>query len=139
MVATIQSMKLALTYAILALIATVANIALQEISLRLYQGPHAIALSVLAGTAAGLALKYLLDKRYIFRFRATDALHDGRTFTLYVLMGVVTTAIFWGFEFAFHLLFEARALRYLGGAIGLAIGYGIKYRLDKQYVFRQPA
>jgi hypothetical protein len=27
-------------------------------------------------------------------------------------------------------------MRYLGGIIGLAIGYLTKYRLDKRYVFR---
>jgi hypothetical protein len=27
-------------------------------------------------------------------------------------------------------------MRYLGGLIGLAIGYWTKYRLDKRYVFR---
>jgi hypothetical protein len=27
-------------------------------------------------------------------------------------------------------------MRYVGGCIGLAIGYVIKYRLDKRYVFR---
>jgi hypothetical protein len=48
---------------------------------------------------------------------------------------VVTTAIFWGFEFGFDRLFQSKDMRYLGGLIGLAIGYWTKYRLDKRYVF----
>jgi hypothetical protein len=43
--------------------------------------------------------------------------------------------IFWGFEFTFEYLFETKALRYLGGVIGLCIGYVVKYQLDKRYVF----
>lgn len=129
-------MRLAITYAILALIATAANIGAQDLVVRLHAGAHAVLLSVLVGTAVGLVVKYVLDKRYIFRFRARDAAHDGRTFALYTLMGLATTVVFWGFEFGFHLLFETREMRYLGGVIGLAIGYLTKYQLDKRYVFR---
>lgn len=129
-------MRLAITYAILALIATAANIGAQDLVIRLYAGAFDLLVSVMAGTAVGLVVKYILDKRYIFRFRARDAAHDGRTFALYTLMGLATTVVFWGFEFGFHLLFETREMRYLGGVIGLAIGYLTKYHLDKRYVFR---
>lgn len=129
-------MKLAITYAVLALIATIINIAVQDIFLHLYVGQYAIAVSILLGTAVGLVTKYLLDKRYIFHFRAHNAAHDGKTFMLYTIMGLLTTAIFWGFEWGFHLAFESKEMRYLGGVIGLAIGYWIKYHLDKKYVFK---
>ena len=95
----------------------------------------AIVASVAMGTGVGLAIKYLLDKRYIFRFRAANVAHDTRTFALYTAMGLATTVIFWGFEFGFHHLFATREMRYLGGVIGLAIGYVAKYHLDKRYVF----
>jgi putative flippase GtrA len=80
-------------------------------------------------------VKYVLDKHFIFQFRARNAVHDGQTFALYTLMGLVTTVIFWGFEFGFHHLFETKEMRYFGGVIGLAIGYLTKYHLDKRYVF----
>ncbi len=128
-------MKLVVVYTILALIATIANIGAQDIATRLYAGAFAMTLSVLVGTAVGLVVKYVLDKRYIFRFQARDAAHDGQTFALYTLMGLVTTAVFWGFEFGFDYLFQSKELRYLGGIIGLAIGYVVKYQLDKRYVF----
>ena len=129
-------MKLALTYAILALVATAANIGAQDLAIRLYDGRFGVGLSVALGTGVGLVVKYLLDKRYIFAFRARDARHDGQTFLLYSLMGLVTTVVFWGFEFGFDWLFQDKAMRYLGGIIGLAIGYITKYQLDKRYVFR---
>ncbi len=129
-------MKLSITYAILALIATAANIGAQDLVVRACACDFAVILSVAVGTGVGLILKYVLDKRYIFRFRARNAVHDSQTFALYTLMGLVTTAIFWGFEFGFDFLFQTKELRYLGGIIGLAIGYVAKYRLDKRYVFK---
>lgn len=129
------STKLAVKYAIFALIATAANIGAQDLVVRTYNGTGAIVASIVAGTGVGLVVKYLLDKRYIFRFRAASVAHDTRTFALYAAMGLATTVIFWGFEFGFHYLFATREMRYLGGVIGLAIGYLSKYHLDKRYVF----
>lgn len=130
-------MKLAVTYTILAVIASLANFAAQDLVTRFYGGPFNIAISVVLGTGVGLIVKYVLDKRYIFRFKARDAAHDGKTFILYTIMGLATTFIFWGFEFGFQAVFATKEMRYLGGALGLAIGYVTKYLLDKRYVFRQ--
>jgi len=131
-------MRIALLYSLFALLSIAVNIGAQDLWLRLWPGPWPIATSVYAGTAIGLAVKYVLDKRYIFRYQTTDALHNGRTFVLYTLMGLLTTMIFWGFEFGFQALFATRTMRYLGGMIGLAIGYTAKYRLDKHFVFTPP-
>jgi putative flippase GtrA len=128
-------MKLTLTYSLLAAIATVINIAAQELSINLYSGPWAVGVAIFFGTGVGLVVKYVLDKKYIFNFRAQNKAHDGKTFILYTLMGVVTTAIFWGFEFGFDAIFNDKQWRYLGGIIGLAIGYYAKYQLDKRFVF----
>ena len=132
-------MKLAAIYALLAAIATATNIGAQAGFLLAYDGSHAIALSIIAGTGIGLIVKYALDKRYIFSFKAESAAHDGKIFALYASTGVITTAIFWGLEFSFHLFFGTDLMRYLGGVLGLAIGYVIKYELDKRFVFRQQA
>ncbi len=133
------STKLAINYAIFALIATAANIGAQDIVTRTYSGAFDILASVVVGTGVGLVVKYILDKRYIFRFQARSVAHDTQTFALYTVMGLATTVIFWGFEFGFHHIFETKEMRYLGGVIGLAIGYLTKYHLDKRYVFRTEA
>ena len=130
------SSKLAFHYAIFALIATAANIGAQDLCIRTYSGAFEILASVVAGTGVGLIVKYILDKRYIFRFRARSIAHDTQTFVLYSLMGLATTVVFWGFEYGFHYIFETKEMRYMGGVIGLAIGYLTKYHLDKRYVFR---
>ncbi|MFZ6744541.1 GtrA family protein [Undibacterium sp. JH2W] len=123
-------------YSIFALIAMIVNITTQDIVIRHYNGAFAILASLIIGTGAGLVVKYVLDKRYIFRFHAQNATHDGKTFVLYTLMGVITTVVFWGFEFGFDFFFKTKEMRYAGGALGLAIGYLCKYKLDKRYVFR---
>jgi putative flippase GtrA len=132
-------MSLAVLYALIALVATAANISAQELVVRAYGGPFAVAASVFVGTGVGLLAKYLLDKRYIFRFTARDTAHDAQTFLLYTAMGIATTALFWGFEFGFNHVFESKEMRYAGGLIGLGLGYWAKYHLDKRFVFRTPA
>ena len=123
-------------YTIFAIFATVANIAGQDLSTRVYQGPFTITLSIFVGTGVGLVLKYWLDKRYIFQYQTTSIQHGSKTFYLYTVMGLITTVIFWGFEFAFEAIYHTKEMRYLGGIIGLAIGYYVKYQLDKKYVFK---
>lgn len=127
--------KLIIRYTAFAIIATSANIGAQDIAIRSYRGPFDIFFSVIIGTAIGLLVKYSLDKRYIFCFKARSVGHDTQTFALYSFMGLATTFMFWVFEFSFQYIFETKEMRYFGGAIGLAIGYLIKFHLDKRYVF----
>ena len=134
-------MRIALLYALFAVAATAVNIASQALWLRFAPRPlDTVAASIMAGTLAGLAVKYALDKRYIFCFKPEHAAHDSRLFMLYSLMGILTTLVFWGAEWLFEILFRDDFMRYLGGVIGLGIGYAAKYHLDKKFVFvRQPA
>jgi putative flippase GtrA len=132
-------MPLAFLYALLAVIATTANIGAQELAIRAYHGRFGVAAAVVVGTGIGLIAKYLLDKRYIFRFRTRDLRHDAGIFILYTVMGVASTLLFWVFEFGFNHLFETKDMRYVGALIGLALGYWAKYHLDKRFVFRMSA
>jgi putative flippase GtrA len=128
-------MKIALPYALFAAAATLVNIGSQDISLFIYAGSFSLITSLALGTLTGLIVKYVLDKRYIFRYQVDNIGHEGRTFYLYALMGVATTAIFWLFEFGFDYAFDSKGMRYLGGMVGLAIGYFAKYQLDRRFVF----
>ena len=122
-------------YTVFAVFSIAINIGTQMLSIWVYRGPYAVEVSILAGTSAGLPLRYILEKRYIFSFKSLDLAHDGRLFVLYTVMGVLTTGIFWGVEYAFHLMFGTDAMRYIGGILGLTIGFYLKYHLDKKYVF----
>jgi putative flippase GtrA len=130
---------LALRYACFAAICTAINIAVQAASMAVYDGRMALTLAMLLGTIAGLVPKYLLDKRWIFNDRSQGLQSHGRKFTLYTLMSVATTLIFWVTEFAFDRIGHGDGLHYLGAVIGLAIGYWVKYRLDRRFTFGDTA
>ena len=131
--------RLAVLYSVFALIAIAVNISCQALVIWIYKGSFALQLSILVGTAAGLPVKYVLDKKYIFRFQSKNITHDSQVFMLYICMSVFTTALFWTVEYGFHVAFGTYAMRYTGGVIGLMIGNIIKYRLDKKYVFQKRA
>ena len=128
-------MTIASKYSLFAILATLINLSVQEIVIRIDDGSFPIYLAMMFGTLAGLVSKYLLDKKTIFGFITKSHREDLGKFTLYGLTGVVTTAIFWGFELGFDSLIGGKIARYMGAVIGLSIGYGVKYQLDKRYVF----
>ena len=129
------SLKIAILYTLIAVLSTAINIGTQMISIWTYDGPYGVEVSILLGTASGLPLRYLMEKRFIFAFQSQNIAHDGKLFVLYSGMGVVTTAIFWGVEYVFHWVFASDFMRYVGGVMGLSIGFYVKYQLDKKYVF----
>lgn len=131
--------QLALAYAAFAGVATLANLLAQEAVLGVLPGAFALYPAMVVGTGVGLVVKYLLDKRYIFAFYTRDAAHERETFLRYTLTGLVTTAIFWGMEIGFHVAFGTTQARHAGAVLGLAVGYVIKYRLDKRHVFQRGA
>ena len=127
---------IAFRYVLFAIMSTIVNLGFQYFSFLLYSGFLALYTAMFVGTLAGLILKYILDKKYIFFHETKSKKEDGKKFLLYSLMGVFTTFIFWGFEIGFDFLFEDENAKYLGGLIGLAIGYVVKYKLDKKFVFK---
>jgi putative flippase GtrA len=129
---------LILRYAAFAAIATLANLATQRLVLFGGTSAERFALALGAGTAVGLVVKYVLDKRWIFGDTESDLKAHGRKFTLYTLMGLVTTAIFWGSEILFWMIWRTTAMRELGALLGLSIGYVVKYYLDRRFVFNRP-
>lgn len=126
---------LLLRYAGFAAVATLANLATQRAVLAVGEGGAAFAPAVAAGTLVGLVIKYLLDRRWIFDGRSRALPAHGRAFPLYTATGIVTTALFWGTETAFWLIWQTDPMREAGAVLGLTVGYAIKYRLDRRFVF----
>lgn len=131
-------LRLTLLYAAFAGVATLANLGAQRLVLRAGEGPGLFALAVICGTGLGLVVKYALDKRWIFADPATGLRAHGRKFSLYTAMGLVTTVIFWSTETAFWLIWHTHFAREVGAVLGLAVGYGVKYHLDRRFVFASP-
>lgn len=130
-------MLLAIKYVIFAVIATGVNIAGQDLSGRAYAGGFSLYVSMFVGTLAGLAVKYILDKKYIFYHTSKNLADDGRMFFIYTSMGIITTLLFWGTELGFEYAFHTKTMRYVGALLGLGVGYLVKYNLDKRFVFRE--
>lgn len=128
-------MTTALLYAIFSAIAMATNVCSQMLSLVVYDGSYAVEISILVGTIIGMPVRYFLDKRFIFYFQAKSIRMHGQVMLLYVCMSVITTCLFWGTEYAFHLIFDSDRMRYFGAILGLTIGSFAKYQLDKKYVF----
>lgn len=126
---------LILKYAAFAVIATLANLGVQRAVLSFGSDGVSFALAVAAGTIVGLIIKYILDKRWIFYDLDQGLKAHGQKFSLYTAAGLVTTAIFWGTETAFWLIWQTNIMRELGAVIGLSIGYIVKYNLDRRFVF----
>jgi putative flippase GtrA len=126
---------LVLRYAFFAVLATLANLATQRGLLWFGDSGAVFGLALAAGTIVGLVLKYILDKRWIFGDMSVGVKAHSKRFSLYTAMGLVTTAIFWGMETAFWLVWQTDAMRELGAVLGLSIGYVVKYNLDRRFVF----
>ena len=131
-----RRVPIGLLYALFALLAMGTNLGTQALTLSLYDGPFSIYVALVAGTGAGLFLKYALDRRFVFEYKPTGHVDNAKKFLAYSSLSVITTAIFWGAELGFHALIGTEWAKYVGGAIGLAIGYTTKFFLDRHLVFR---
>lgn len=128
---------LIIRYVAFAAVAVVVNLLVQRLVLLGGDGSVWFVAALGAGTLAGLVVKYLLDKRWIFFDETLGAAAQGRQFGLYSLMGVATTAIFWITETVFWLTWGTDSAREAGALIGLGIGYLTKYQLDRRFVFHR--
>tara|TARA_B100002019_G_scaffold250855_1_gene230936 strand:+ start:315 stop:704 length:390 start_codon:yes stop_codon:yes gene_type:complete len=122
-------------YILFCIVAIFVNLVTQRICLELIFFNNYF-LALLFGTLTGLITKYILDKNYIFNDFDHSLGNNSKKFILYSFNGVFTTIIFWGTESIFYFLYTTNLARELGAVIGLSIGYFLKYRLDKKFVFQ---
>ena len=87
------------------------------------------------GTILGFLTKFILDKFIVFRNKHESTAATVKQIVIYGLFAVLTTVIFWSFEIGFRLLYKSETMDLAGGLIGLAIGYTVKFFLDKKFVF----
>jgi len=137
MVNIMSKLHVALKYSLFAVVSTVVNLGVQWIIGHIYTGSYNLYISIFFGTGTGLITKYYLDKKYIFHYSTKKKIKDLQKFIIYTLTGIITTAIFWGFEIGFYYIFPQENSKYIGATIGLSAGYIGKYFLDRIFVFRQ--
>ena len=129
--------QLVAVYVTFALLSTGINLGTQQVAVMVLTGVigPVLPLSMLSGTLAGFVSKYLLDKNFIFFDTSRGHADETRKVLLYVLFSVFTTALFWGTEFGFLRAFGTVEAKYSGAVIGLAIGYALKFALDRRFTF----
>jgi putative flippase GtrA len=129
-------MMIIIRYALFAAISTLMNLGTQELVVR--SSPIApLTISIVAGTIVGFAVKYALDKRWIFFDGYDGHAREALKIALYGIFSVLTTLVFWGFEVAFWIFWRTDLAKYCGAVLGLALGYAAKYLIDRNLVFTQ--
>jgi putative flippase GtrA len=126
---------LVLRYALFAILSMAANLAVQAGVFHLLPAAGLLP-AMAAGTVAGFALKYGLDKVWIFADPVESHARELRKVGLYGLFSVVTTCIFWGFEALAWFIWRTEVAKYAGAILGLCVGYVVKYGLDRRFTFR---
>lgn len=133
----LKTHHLVVLYVLFAMLSTAINLGCQQIAVAALAGRvgPVLPLSILAGTAAGFASKYLLDKHFIFFDASADGLEETRKLLLYAGFSVFTTALFWGAEVGALRLFGTVEAKYAGAVAGLGAGYALKFALDRRFTF----
>ena len=125
-------------YILFACVATIINLLSQFIVFNSLNIFYKFEISLLTGTALGLLSKFILDKYFIFYAKQpVSSTKSLSMFALYSFTGIFTTLIFWFTEYLFYSLFDHHLSKYVGGLLGLAIGYTLKFILDKNLVFKK--
>ncbi len=89
----------------------------------------------LLGVVVSYIVKFILDKFIVFQKKSTNLKQTSKEFIKYFLFAILTTVINLGGQ---YLLMQVFLLDYLIAAIPpLAIGYIVKFLLDRKYVFPQ--
>ena len=124
-------------YTFFAIIATFSNLITQRFIISFSQSNLFFLIAIFCGTLVGLFIKFFLDKKWIFFDKTSGLILQSRKFSKYSLMGILPTLIFWSTETIFWFLWNTENMREIGASIGLSIGYIIKYKLDKRFVFNK--
>jgi putative flippase GtrA len=132
--AALLSLSLPHRYFLFAVTAGSANLLTQAIVFRI-STIEPLPISILIGTIVGFFLKYILDKNWIFFDGYIGARRELQKVLLYGAFSVLMTLLFWGFEIAFWKVGGSELAKYLGAAVGLAIGNVAKYLLDRSFTF----
>ena len=126
-------MRLIGLYVLFAVIATVANLAAQRAVFAIWSLPYTLIIALGVGTLVGLFVKYVLDKNWIFVEAIEES--DVKRFARYGVTGGITTTLFWGAESLAWILTESHPVREICAVMALAVGYWVKFHLDRRYVF----
>ena len=124
-------------YALFAALSTAINLGTQHMIVLVLSGrvPNTLAVSIGCGTIAGFVSKYLFDKHLIFFDHSRTRVDETRKVALYGGFSILTTLVFWSAEVGAYSVFGTQTAKYAGAVVGLAVGYGSKFLLDRRFTF----
>lgn len=135
-IATATDVRLLPRYIASAVVSVGANLLAQEAVVQGAPGAP-LMLAIVFGTGVGFLVKYEIDKRWTFRAKHEGYSTEVRRMSLSAVFSVLTTMIFWFFELLFHAIWGTAFAKYSGAVLGLAIGYFVKFLLDRKHVFTE--
>tara|TARA_B100000941_G_C27987171_1_gene293933 strand:+ start:39 stop:431 length:393 start_codon:yes stop_codon:yes gene_type:complete len=127
---------IATRYILFAILSTLVNLLSQFLTFVILDYTYETYIAIANGTIAGLLVKYLLDKYYIFNLNVKEY-SSSNTFVPYILTSILTTIIFWFTELWFINYIQIPYTEYIGAIVGLSMGYTLKYFLDRDFVFNE--
>ena len=127
---------IATRYILFAILSTLVNLFSQFLTFAILDYEYETYIAIANGTIAGLLVKYLLDKYYIFNLNVREY-SSRNTFVPYILTSILTTIIFWVTELWFINYIQIPYTEYIGTIVGLSMGYTLKYFLDRDFVFNE--
>ena len=127
---------IATKYILFAILSTIVNLFSQFLTFAILDYEYETYIAIANGTIAGLLVKYLLDKYYIFNLNVKEY-SSSNTFVPYILTSILTTIIFWFTELWFINYIQIPYTEYIGAIVGLSMGYTLKYFLDRDFVFNE--
>ena len=127
---------IATRYILFAILSTLVNLLSQFLTFIILDYTYETYIAIANGTIAGLLVKYLLDKYYIFNLNVKEY-SSSNTFVPYILTSILTTIIFWFTELWFINYIQIPYTEYIGAIVGLSMGYTLKYFLDRDFVFNE--
>lgn len=132
----LDRVSLVLRYASFAVLSIGINWLMQFCMLRTVPGTSAIYVALAAGTGAGFAAKYLLDRNFIFYHTSSDAGQELWVMALYLGTSVLMTGLYLASQGIMYYKYGECALYYISGTLVLMCGYTTKFILDGLFVFR---
>ena len=93
-------------------------------------------MAIITGTITGFISKYYFDKNFILKDKTSLILDKSKQILKYLIL-LYLHSHFLDNRISILDYLYTHSAREIGAVIGLSIGYYLKYKLDKKYVFNQ--
>lgn len=108
------------------------NVLVQRLVFAVYHGPQTIVVAMVVGAGVALTAKYFLDRKWVLGVRHAA---DEEEIIKYAMAGATITLVFFAFQYTIWIFYQTDLARDIGIVLGMAVGYLIKFLIDRKFVF----